>query len=169
VVCADFSRPGGGSRTSHRERAMRNPSRQLNEEIRSKGHAKWRAARRRQASLPRSNRTSGAKSLCLARNCCRSVPVISAKMRSMLRNYALAAGRSRSALARTMAFQADCTDYSRSPGRHGQSVRYCCGFCLCGARGHDLLHHRDEPLLLSLAETFQRLVMRCTRRGLDLP
>ena len=169
MVCADFSRPGGGSRTSHRERAMRNPSRQLNEEIRSKGHAKTRADRRHQVSLPRSNRTSGAKSLCLARNRRRSVPVISAKMRSVLRNYALAAVRPRSALARTMAFQADCTDYSRPPGRRGPSVRYCCGFFLCGACGHDLLHHRDEPLLLSLAKTFQRLMMRCTRRGLDLP
>jgi len=67
---------------------------------------------------PPSNRTSGAKSLCLARNRRRSVPVISAKMRSVLRNYALAAVRPRSALARTMAFQADCTDYSRPPGRH---------------------------------------------------
>ena len=40
MICADFSRSGGSSRTSHRESAMRNPSHQLNDEIRSKGHAK---------------------------------------------------------------------------------------------------------------------------------
>jgi hypothetical protein len=49
------------------------------------------------------------------------------------------------------------------------SVRHGRGLRLRGARGHDLLHHRDEPLLLGLAETFQRLMMRRTRRRLDLP
>ena len=51
----------------------------------------------------------------------------------------------------------------------GRSAWHGCGFRLRGARGHDLLHHRDKPLLLGLAETFQRLMMRCTCRGLDLP
>ena len=82
---------------------------------------------------PRSNRASGAKCLCPARNRRSGIPVIVVKCEVCFAIAPRAAGRFQRAQARAAAFQADCTDYSRPMGRIDQSGTAAVSACVVRA------------------------------------
>ena len=64
-------------------------------------------------------------------------------------------------------FEADCTECNRLTVRRGSSGRR--RIRLHGARHHNLLHHGNEALLISLAQISHRLKMGFPRRPFHFP
>ncbi len=138
---------------------MRNPSHQLNVKKWSKGHA--RPGDRRPDGLPaqrfrvRSSATHLAKCLGIARENPRAAPPLAfEKMRRVLRIATRAHDVRGSNFSGVAAFEARCTDCKRPlhTPRSTPSSGGCRRFVAAGTRSYDALHHRDEALLLRLAQ-----------------
>jgi hypothetical protein len=91
-------------------------------------------------------------------------------MRRVLRIAGRASGLRRRRFSGLAAFEARCTDCKRridaprtAPSRAGRRGLLSGGTC-----SHDALHHRDEPLLLRLAQVRHGVAVRGARRRLHL-